>query len=433
MIVLGLDIGTTTISAVVMENGKLLATKTRKNDSFITGCPSWERAQDPARILACVRAILEELTLAYPKAERIGLTGQQHGIVYLDAAGRALSPLYTWQDGRGDLPYRDGLTYCGYLTEQTGYPLATGYGMVTHFYNLKNGLVPESAVTFCTIQDYVALNLTQDEVRPALDASDAASFGLFDVEKGCFDQDAVQSAGIKPGFLPALAKSACLGVDEKGRQVYVAIGDNQASFLGATGGQTACMLVNIGTGSQLSIHVDGYMRCEGLETRPFPMGGYLLVGAALCGGKAYALLEGFFRQIVQMVTGQSVASCYDAMERLLEQSPEPSDYAKVTPLFRGTRSDASLRASIGNLSEENFQPLSLMYGMMRGMAQELYDMLACFMRTGGTKTRLFGSGNGLRLNKRLCAIVENTFQMPLRLSQNQEEAACGAAYFASRQ
>ena len=40
----------------------------------------------------------------YPDIERIGVTGQMHGILYLDGEGNAVSPLYTWQDARGDAP-----------------------------------------------------------------------------------------------------------------------------------------------------------------------------------------------------------------------------------------------------------------------------------------------------------------------------------------
>ena len=56
--------------------------------------------------------------------------------------------------------------------------------------------------------------------------------------------------------------------------------------MGATDGDIHTMLVNVGTGSQFSVYTKDYMTCPGLETRPFP-GGYLLVGASLCGGRAY--------------------------------------------------------------------------------------------------------------------------------------------------
>ncbi len=427
MTVLGLDIGTTTISAVVMRDGKVLAAKTLKNDSFLPDRPVWEKAQDVRQIVTVAMQTVNELRTAYPEIERIGLTGQQHGIVYLDGSGTALSPLYIWQDGRGDLPYDDSRSYASYLTELTGYPLATGYGLVTHFYNLKNGLVPDNAKTFCTIHDYIAMLLAGTS-SPRIDPSDAASFGFFDLEKGCFDIAALERAGMDPSILPQLAKTPCIG----GRElpVYAAIGDNQASFLGATSGQPDCMLINVGTGSQFSVHTPRYMTCPGLETRPFPLGGYLLVGSSLCGGRAYALLEGFFRKVADML-GSPVDSCYGAMARLLDRAPAPEDPVKVIPLFQGTRSDPTRRGSIENLSVDNFTPLSLLYGMMQGMTAELYEMYRCYTAQGGRCDKLYGSGNGLRKNAQLRKCFETAFGLPLILSRNEEEAACGAALFAA--
>lgn len=112
MQVLGLDIGTTTVSTVVMENGKVLAAKTLKNDSFLPGRPAWEKVQDPAVIRATAMGAVEELLEEYPLVEKIGVTGQMHGILYLDSRGEAVSPLYIWQDGRGDLPYDESCSPC---------------------------------------------------------------------------------------------------------------------------------------------------------------------------------------------------------------------------------------------------------------------------------------------------------------------------------
>ena len=49
-----------------------------------------------------------------------------HGILYADENGAAVSPLYTWQDERGNLEYKDGATYAEYLNSKatvTGTPL----------------------------------------------------------------------------------------------------------------------------------------------------------------------------------------------------------------------------------------------------------------------------------------------------------------------
>ncbi len=428
MKILGLDIGTTTVSAVVTENGRVLAAETQASRAFLPGRPAWEKAQDAAALEALALATADRLLARFPGVERIGLTGQQHGIVYLDAAGNLLSSLYTWQDGRGELPCSTGQSYCACLSELTGYPLATGYGLVTHFYNLKNGLVPANAVTFCTIHDYLAMRLA-GRSTPAVDPSDAASFGVFDVKNRRFDTEALARAGIDAALLPPVAAEPLLGTGPRGIPVYTAIGDNQASFLGATGGEPGCMLVNVGTGSQFSVHTAEYLPCAGLETRPFPTGGYLLAGSSLCGGRAYALLEQFFRQTAQML-GHPAGSCYEAMARLLDSSPVPDDPAVIMPLFQGTRENPQLRGSITNLSIDNFTPLSLLYGMMRGMAAELHEM---YLRSGTAGGALYGSGNGLRKNPQLRRCFEEAFGKPLLLSQNEEEAACGAALFASMQ
>ena len=149
----GLDIGTTTISAVVYDSDRgVIAARTVKNDSFLTG-ESWERIQDPAVIEAAAMESVRVLLAEHPDVAAIGVTGQMHGILYLDSHGTPVSPLYTWQDGRGDLPHPDGGTWASYLSACSGYELATGYGLVTHAYNLHHGLVPKEATVLCTIHD----------------------------------------------------------------------------------------------------------------------------------------------------------------------------------------------------------------------------------------------------------------------------------------
>lgn len=430
MKVLGLDIGTTTVSAVVVQDDVVLESLTLPNGSFLTDCRSWEKLQNPAKIWDTAKKAVETLFANHTDIACIGLTGQQHGIVYLDAEGAPLSPLYTWQDGRGNLEFADGETYAEYLQRVTGYAnLASGYGLVTHFYNLRHGLVPEGTKSFCTIHDYVAMKLA-GLTAPITEASDAASFGMFDVEHGDYDRKVIASVGIDTAILPQLAASHIIG-SFNDVPVCVAIGDNQASFLGTTDGTSGCMLVNMGTGGQFSVHTDTYLTCPGLETRPFPNGGWLLVGAVLCGGRAYALLESFFRSVVKMQTGVAPDSCYEAMTKMLCESEMPEDLPEITPLFQGTRSNPALRGAVTELSTENFTALHFTYAMMRGMATELHELYKRVLDAGGKSGTLFGSGNGLRKNKFLCKQFEDLFGQPVLLSTQQEEAACGAARFAA--
>lgn len=84
---LGLDIGTTSISAVVYdtESGVLTA-KSVQNGSFLPS-HGWERLQDPGVIFGKATALITQLLEIHPEVQALGVTGQMHGILYLDGNG----------------------------------------------------------------------------------------------------------------------------------------------------------------------------------------------------------------------------------------------------------------------------------------------------------------------------------------------------------
>ena len=212
MKLIGLDIGTTSLCGISCDaaTGQIVQTITEQNGTFLPAAEPWEKQQNAAALVARLHRIAAALA-ADGDAAAVGLTGQMHGIVYLSADGRPVGPLTIWQDGRGDLPYRDGKTYAEWLSAATGYPLATGYGAVTHFYATVNGLIPPGAVTFCTIHDLCAMALTGRKT-PLLDPSDAASIGLFSLARGQFDTAAIRAAGMDPAFFPDVSSGyATLG------------------------------------------------------------------------------------------------------------------------------------------------------------------------------------------------------------------------------
>ena len=90
-------------------------------------------------------------------------------------------------DGRGAQPEFDGKSIVQEVYEKTGLTVSTGFGLVTHLYHCRKGIVPEGAATFCSIGDYLGMKLTGRKT-PLVHASNAGSFGLnlFDSEKGEF-------------------------------------------------------------------------------------------------------------------------------------------------------------------------------------------------------------------------------------------------------
>ena len=424
---IGLDTGTTSISAVAVDtvSGALPRAVTVPNDSALPSPDGVSRLQDPARIAKTALALKEALAAEFSPVAAIGVTGQMHGILYLDRAGRAVSPLYTWQDGRGNRPYGDS-SYAAYLTARSGYALASGFGLVTHFINREQGFVPAEAVTFCTIQDYIAMLLAHREAL-LVHASNAASFGCFDLAAHTFDSSTMEKVGLDSAFLPAVtAETAVIGQD-RGVPVAAAIGDNQASVLGSLR-ENADILVNIGTGSQVSAVVSTPAPFPAGAVRPYVDGKFLLAGSPLCGGRAYALLHRFFARCAERFGGD-ISDIYAVMNDMAAEQPEDHTLT-VDTRFCGTRNDPTLRGAVSEISEGNFTPEQLTRGVLWGMAAELRGLYG-EMPLLSPAVGLVGSGNAVRKNPVLRRYLEEQFGLPLKLPAHREEAAFGAAVFAA--
>ena len=426
---LGLDIGTTTISAAVLdrESGAVCEAKTVQNQSFIETGHEWERIQDVSRIMEKALASADEMLDKFDDITSIGLTGQMHGILYCDADGNCVSPLYTWQDGRGNLPGENGESLVEEIKRVGGVSAASGYGMVTHLHNLRSGLVPKEAAALCTIGDYLGMKLTGRKT-PLMHSSNAASTGIFDVKNNTWKTDVLGKLGMEDlSLLPEVTGSFDELGEHRGIRVTVAVGDNQASFLGSAGLEVGAVLVNMGTGGQISVLSDKLFEAPLIEARPIVPGRYLLAGSSLCGGRAYAILEHFFRSYAEAI-GAGSAPQYEVLGKLAREGMELEDPAEAVTTFSGTRADPSLRGSISNISEDNFTPASITYSVLRGMAQELYDMYEKISEgTGIRADHLIASGNGLRMNPVLQDIFRKLFNASLSLSPYKEEAASGAA------
>ena len=429
MLSIGLDIGTTTISVVVYDSDKdqVIASKTVSNDSFIKSENNWERIQETKIIILNAKSALDELLQQYTNVQYIGITGQMHGIVYTNANGGAVSPLYTWQDARGDLQVENGkCSFVEWLKETTGEKVASGYGLVTHFWNLKNNNVPNDAAQICTIGDYLGMQLCGLK-SPIIHISNAASLGFFDLENKSFKCEKLQKLGMDCSILPTITAEFKEIGKYKGIPVVCGIGDNQASFIGAVGLQDGCVLLNMGTGGQISVLSERVVDTENIETRPITKNKYLLVGASLCGGRALAIVENFFKEYVKIATGKE-DSQYDVLAKLAGRYKKFNDELKVSTCFMGTRANPNLRGSINGISENNFTPEAFAYGVFEGMADELFSM---YQEINTVKSvniqKLIASGNALRLNKILCEIFSEKFDAPIELSKCKEEAATGAA------
>lgn len=434
MNILGIDIGTTTVTALVLNTDKseIVKSCTLKNDSFIGG-RVFEKLQDPETIIDTVKTAIKNVTDGI-EVTAIGITGQMHGILYLDKDNAPCSPLMIWQDERGNQLYKNGLSYAEYLTKETKYKAASGFGLTTHFYNLINNEIPENAVILCTIHDYLAALLTG--TKPVTHSSDAASLGFYNLKENSFDDNALAIAGIDKTFLPEVIKNTALAGKTNcdflpdDIPVAVAIGDNQGSFLGSVADTEKSILVNVGTGSQVSFVTDKVEELSCGEIRPLTDNKYIFVGASLCGGRAYAILKAFFEKCAEMLGGTK-ENLYSLMDKKAENIQAFSDLLTVNCQFCGTREDPKIRGSIENIGIENFTPENLILGTLKGVSKELYLMYESekTLLTQEPST-LVCSGNGLRKSEIWRRLFTEDFNMEATLPKHSEEAAVGACVFA---
>ena len=226
---IGIDIGTSSIAGVVFNSeDKTIEVISRENNTRIESPESWEKLQDPSKILNNILEILEEIQIKYNNIKGIGITGQMHGILYVNDKGDSVSPLYTWQDERGNLLYNEKGSYVDYLKRETGCNVSSGFGLVTHFYNLKNNIIPKDTHKICTIMDYIVMKLTSSST-PYIDYTLGASLGFFDIINNEFLTDALKKVGIDTSILPNVCESVSyIGNYKNNIPVYSAIGDNQA-------------------------------------------------------------------------------------------------------------------------------------------------------------------------------------------------------------
>ena len=427
----GIDIGTTTVCAYVLRlpDGVPVGIYNIRNSSDLQSQFQGDKRQDAKLLYDRVLRLTDALLRRYPTIRSIGFTGQMHGILCTDAAGDALTPLYTWQDQRAGIGEHSAVDE---IFEKTGYRVAAGYGIATFYALAREGHVPAETARICTVMDFIASKLCGQSVE-AMHTTNAASLGLYDFARG-FDTEALKKIGIDPSFLPKVVDKPIVVGKYQGVPVIIPIGDNQASFLGSVKDHRTTVLANFGTGSQISLFANGNIKaCDGssVETRPFMGGGYLISGSALCGGRAYAMLEQFFRKFVVAAGGEDKEQ-YATLNRLASEgldAEESDGRLLVKTTFCGTRDDPEKTGAVFGIKEGSLTPGALAVGVLRGMVQELYSMYEKIPH--GQMTQLVASGNAIRRNPVLCRVLSEVFGMPVLVPAEREEAAFGAAMFAA--
>lgn len=447
--ILAIDLGTSKLCAAAVDSstGLALAVRSCANDTDVTGIAADLHEQDPLRtrdlVFDLIRQVLADEAVAGQPTDAIGISGQMHGVLLVDHGLRPLTNLITWRDrrtareGAGSIGESLGLLDAE-AEERTGGKLAVGYGGATIRWLSRNGQLPQDC-TALTIAGFLAASLTG---AVSIDETHAASWGILDLSRNAWDEACVWRLGIPESVLPGirlaglpLAETRPEARSELGLRgpaaVCSPVGDCQASVIGCAGFSADTVVVNLGTGGQISIPSTDSRHTDELDAWPMPFGGFLQLGAVLCGGWSYAYLNSFFQQAVRELCGVELsdATVYDRMNTLAASAEPDSGGLVADTRFSGTRKDETKKGSISRIDTTNLTPANLCRAVLEGLVRELHQIYAT--STCKTLTRLVASGNAVRKNPVLRSVISRAFDLECLMSSMPEEATRGAAYAAA--
>jgi len=416
--------------------GESIVVRSAANDAEVSGLPSGWHEQAPDRILELatelVRMVVSEAAHCPGRICGLGITGQMHGLLLVDGNGQPLTNLITWRDQRtaADVPGPDSTGACA----RTGCRLAAGYGGPTLRWLQANGIVSDG-VTALSIADFVVAAFTG---RVATDPTHAASWGVFDVPDNRWSTATMDRLAVPHTVLPlvlptsmplARLRSEMTTATGLSPDVVVCspVGDNQAGVYALTAGAGDTLVVNVGTGGQVSVPRPTFVYRPGLETRPMPFGGVILVGATLCAGWSYAYLQEFFRRTlvafgVSTLTDDDI---YEVMNRLSVSAGSEAGELLADTRFNGTRLDPTVRGVLAGIDTANLTPANLCRSVLNGVAAELADLAGAAGLAD--VSRIIASGNAVQRNPALVDALADAFGRSCSVSDVQETAAVGAA------
>jgi len=223
-VLLGIDIGTSGCKALLIDvNGKVVATDTATYP-LSRPKPGWTE-QDPELWVEGARQAVAGVLAKAPKVEilSIGLSGQMHGLVPLDASNKVLRPAILWNDQRNKAECEHIVDVAGGLDgllAATNNRMLVGYtgGKILWMQRHEPDLFSRMK-TVLNPKDYLRLRLTGEI---ASEVSDASGTGLFDVRSRQWANSLIEKIGINPNILPPVYESQVISgrVSEEGAKLF---------------------------------------------------------------------------------------------------------------------------------------------------------------------------------------------------------------------
>jgi len=444
MSLLGIDVGTGGTRAVLINSeGDIITSATVEHIPFASPRTGWAE-QEPRdwwrAASAAVRTVLSSEGVRPEEIGAVGLSGQMHGSVLLDARNEVLHHAIIWCDQRTE-------TQCSALTDKVGVerlieltcnPALTGFTLPKMLWVRE--LEPEVWQRVRAVllpKDYVRLQLTGDK---ATDVADASGTLMFDVTHRKWSEEMLALAEIDESLLPRVYESpqvtgvvSAAGATATGLRagtpVVAGAGDQAAGAVGMGIVSAGTVSATIGTSGvvfavtdQPSLDPQGRVHtfCHAIPGRWHVMGVTQAAGLSLR----------WFRDQF----GAGTEDGRDPYERLTDEAgkvPAGAGGALWAPYLMGERTphlDPNARAALVGLTASHTRA-HVIRAILEGVTFSLRDTFEIFRELNvPIKTiRLGGGGARSSLWRQIQADV---YGRQVELVQAEEGAAYGAALLA---
>ncbi|MCD1618198.1 xylulokinase [Salipiger marinus] len=267
---IGLDLGTSSVIAVLCRDGRMLGEATHP---LTTRSPMpYASEQDPADWWQAVLRVLADLLAPLSASDRqdiaaIGLSGQMHGAVLLDATDQVLRPTMLWNDGRAHAECADLARSLPQIGQIAGVPPLPGFTAPKLLWLSRHAPQDHARIAHVLLpKDYIGLRLHGGHVT---DPSDAAGTLWFDQAARRWSDALCAASATDPRWLPELRAghevagpllpqvAEALGL-RPGLPVVTGGGDAATGAVSVGAVEPGAGLISLGTSAQLLVAGDSY-------------------------------------------------------------------------------------------------------------------------------------------------------------------------------
>lgn len=435
---LGIDLGTSGVKAMLLEpdSGSAFV----ESVSYAVDIPLPGRAeQAPEMWWEHLRQALAKLAGNHPAAYKairsVGLSGQMHGLVLLDKAGKPLRAAIVALDqrsGRQVAEMEEQLTRQELGAIFHNRPV-TGFAFPSLLWVRDNEPeVLRQAFRVLQPKDYIRYRLTGSMES---DYTDASASLAFDLGKNDWAWEVFERFRIPPDIFPRCGESSAVAgaLSElcaretglpAGIPVVYGCGDQQAQSIGNGVIREGIFVANIGTSGQISTYRQRDAYDPELRTHTFCHAfnhAYTVFGAALCSGMSLNWLK---NKVLHL-------SDYAQLDALASRVPPGSEGVVYLPYLSGERTPHMDHNACGQFYglRLGHDRAHFIRSVMEGVVYSLKNSLDILGGMGLAPELLIASGGGARSPLWL-QMQADIFEREIAVCDVNEQACLGAAILA---